>query len=1273
MDNKVDIKNLCPMIAMISAGKTSILNVIFNVDFLEINSGIGTKFVNIIRYNKDVGKNPVFYHLILKNIGNGNYEFYKDSKTIVVGKENIKKAIIDINQKLREDEHCNYEDLFYMIEIGEKNLIDDDEYLSNYDLVDIPGVSEFRRPDKNKIQEEIVEKPEKKEENSIEDEDAAIAAAFSDDPPEVKIDSKNEDKYSLSKFLSVEKKMLNYNPENEQNYLTEIFKIIKNKMNNGIIVFSMDNYQLQENYDIIGKLKKIINKPIENFLIILNKIDKSENQERDLKTLKEKIIENFPNGDFNFTKNTIVSCSAIQLDNEIKMENSFFNLIYFHFINFLMKNKKENSSTPTPTSTVFSFTEYLLRFIPQKNKITKKIFAEKINKIKKDKDYDKCIKEIQNTIEIITNNHKDEIINIGVRKDEFEMEDIDKIIENLNEGNEEEQENDEEQDDFNIEKQEGNSIFLYYYSEFKYSKKAIIPPQGPSTKKMKNYFTMKNMTINREEELKKLEEEKKKKDNQNKSFNDKIDDISERMKIFFKEFEESKIKQEKLPMLNEKINSSIGILKASKLIYIPILGVSNAGKSTIFNGLIGERLLPTQQNECTKKGILIKYSNINVPIIRKANFIKDKIGKDEVYYFEPSKIIMGKGIDEIHEILEGANGKYIENEEDFFYEIDIRIQYIHENKQIDDDLKEKICFIDLPGFGTGSGNKFETQGTYEHLMKSSNIFLFVVRNLKIKENDNHEMLQRIYNKMVKFRGVTSNSFLNKCLFVINCDQQQEISPKTFVQAKKDIIETINLDECTPDDINVSFFNAKIFENYVFKLKYYFDPQMIFKFEQLEFERSQNKYFTGFLEKFVGKNFTKYLIDQLKSNIKQDIDKPKFDEKKVKIDEATRQIVTELAKYNELSFNQKDLDLIIKYISFGKEHILFSDLLKISNSEIFKNDLRNFIELAKKLMEKEINKDLKGCFDIMDDLFEIDPTQRLGNLRDPPKIEIIPPKAEEDLITFDKEIKDLLFQINEDFIENNVMAVLTNCQEELKNALESQKANIGESLKKESWKKIQTNFEETFKEKTKNLKDQLNDVIEKASNNVQEHYSKCYELINQFYAKSVSPGELLFKNFLSTKLGRENDIKRTIDEIVSDIITSSRDVTKWKNRQGFWEGLKTKFNDSYFLNKIIVCMIDKSTSKIKEFIAATTKYVEEFKININNEIKTKTQTVRNVLNEQKEKEEIERRDKEEKNEKEQKLWEEEKRIYEEKRRKWEETCEKYKALRHEIISMRLFEN
>lgn len=1297
MENKVDIKNLCPMIAMISAGKTSLLNIIYNVDFLEINSGIGTKFVNIIRYNKNVGKKPIFYHLILKNIGNGNYEFYKDPKTVIVGKENIKKAIADINQKLREEEHCKYEELFYMIEIGETNLIKDEEYLKNYDLVDIPGVSEFRRPEKNNLNEDKIEKPENHEESFLEDmllkdEDAAIAAFVEGEPivpnmeqgkesktdseHESKIESnketKKEDNYLIKRSLSVEKKMLNYNPENEQNYLTEIFKIIKNKMNNGIIVFSLDNYQLQENYDIIGKLKVIIKKPIENFLVILNKIDKSENREKDIRTLKEKIIENFPNGDFNFTKNIIVPCSAIQLENEIKMENNFFNLIYFHFINYLMKNKKENSSTQTTTP--FSFIEYSLPRIIR-GKVSKKTFLEKIKKIVDDKDFEKCIKDIKDTIEKISNNHKDELINIGVRTDEFEKEDIQKIIDDLNENNEEEnQEEDENEGDFNIQQQEANALFLFYYSEFKYSKKKVIPPKGQSTKEMINYFTMKNMNINREEEIKKIEKQILEKDNKDKSFNDKIDEISEKMKVFYKEFEDSNIKQEKLPMLRQNINSSIGILKASKLIYIPILGVSNAGKSTIFNGLIGDRLLPTQQNECTKKGILIKYSNIDVPVIRKVNFVPDKLGKEEIYYFKAADKIMGKGIEQIRDILEGANGKFVEDEEDFFYEIDIRIQYIHENKYMDNNLKEKICFIDLPGFGTGSGNKFETQGTYEHLMKSSSMFLFVVKNLTIKENNNQEMLNRVYKKMVSFRGITSQSFVSKCLFIINCDQKQEISPKTIMQAKKDIIEMVNsLNKCSPDDINVSFFNAKIFENYVFKSKYYLNPEMIFRYHLSEFEKSESNFLNGVIDIVVGKNFNKFLIGKLKQNVDQDFKNPKFDEKKVKIDEDIKKIVMLFVQYNSLSFNQKELDLIIKCISFGKEFIKYSDLLNISNSNVFKNDLRSFIEICKKTMEKEINLDLKKCFNILDDLFEIDPLQKVGNLRDPPKIEIIPPKVEEDLITFDKQIQELLVKINNDFIENNVMTVLNNCEEDITKSLKEQKENIEASLEKQNSKKIKENFEQTFKDKTKNLKEQLYDVIENASKNVQEHYTKCYELINKFYANSILPEELLFKNFLSTKLGRENDIELTIEEMVNDILASSRDVTRWKNRKSFWEGLKTKLNNKYYLNKIIDCMIDKSTSKIKEFIANTSKYVEEFKTNINNEINTKTLTVRNILNEMKKKEEMDIKDKEEKNEKEQKLWEEEKRLYEEKVRKWEETCNKYKELRYEITSMRLFEN
>ena len=141
---KIEIKNLCPMIAMISAGKTSILKVIFDVDFLEATAGIGTKFVNIIRYNPSVGKNPLFYHLTVQKTENGDYDFYKDPNfPVISGSENIKKKNEELNDEYKNKSDVPYEDLFYMIEIGEANFIEYKEYLKNYDLVDINRINEY--------------------------------------------------------------------------------------------------------------------------------------------------------------------------------------------------------------------------------------------------------------------------------------------------------------------------------------------------------------------------------------------------------------------------------------------------------------------------------------------------------------------------------------------------------------------------------------------------------------------------------------------------------------------------------------------------------------------------------------------------------------------------------------------------------------------------------------------------------------------------------------------------------------------------------------------------------------------------------------------------------------------------------------------------------------------------------------------------------------------------------------------------------------------------
>ena len=252
-------------------------------------------------------------------------------------------------------------------------------------------------------------------------------------------------------------------------------------------------------------------------------------------------------------------------------------------------------------------------------------------------------------------------------------------------------------------------------------------------------------------------------------------------------------------------------MKNTKALYIPLLGVSNAGKSTILNSIIGNSILPSKRNECTKKGILIRYWDKDYPIIRKTRFVKKELyAQSNIYYFISEEKIIAQGERDIYKILEGANGKFCSDEKDFFYEINIKIKLIDELK-IDNRLKEKICFIDLPGFGTN--NAFENNDTYSHLMQSCNIFLFVVFNLKLTENDNHKMLMNL-KKIAEKKGIPTNAFINKCLFIINCDKYQPINNNTESEAKRDILKVIDYSNNNNKNINeslsVCFLNSKYY-------------------------------------------------------------------------------------------------------------------------------------------------------------------------------------------------------------------------------------------------------------------------------------------------------------------------------------------------------------------------------------------------------------------------------------------------------------------------------
>ena len=225
-------------------------------------------------------------------------------KKLVKSLEKIKsrkKLNEELNQKQPE-----YEDIFYMLEIGQSYL--EEDFLKNYALADIPGVSEH-------IKQNITNISENSEENNIKD--------------------------SNNFFQNTEEELNNYKIEQEIDYLTKIFKILKYKIKTGIFIFSVDKFQLLDNYQIVGKIGLILDKPMENFLILLNKMDISENIENDIELLKGNFTQEFPNWLLNITRNTIVPCCSFQLANELNMDKDFYSLLYSHYINYMMNSKHD--------------------------------------------------------------------------------------------------------------------------------------------------------------------------------------------------------------------------------------------------------------------------------------------------------------------------------------------------------------------------------------------------------------------------------------------------------------------------------------------------------------------------------------------------------------------------------------------------------------------------------------------------------------------------------------------------------------------------------------------------------------------------------------------------------------------------------------------------------------------------------------------------------------------------------------------------------------------
>ena len=1192
---KIEERKIIPIAAMISAGKSKFLNVIFNNEFLECKAGIGTKFVNILRYNPNIPK-PIFYHLIVEN-ENGKYVFYKDPNSEVKeGEKDIIEENKNINSKLADSSTVKYEDIFYMTEVNKVEFIEDKNFLLNHDFCDIPGLSEYQKTPEDTTpakEEKEIPKEELTEEKLIElgrDQFGIICKSkevidlHSKENKEIQeinkekiLEEENEEEKKDEKEDDI---FYNVDEGKEKTYLTEIFSILREYIDGAIIVLSVENFYFEENFVIITKLRKVIKKEINNFLIILNKMDLSNNPEYDINKCKGMFILKFPNcKTFNLNLNTFIPLSAIQLQNELLMKTSFPHLIKYHFYNYLLYVKKERQISNEKNE--ISFKDHL-RVIIESCKIMKKQEIE--NKLK-DLNNSENISEIEsdfiNIIKEIKDNFCTEQLNFGISEEDFKIEKKDDQDDDDDIFNTDGDEGNEQKDDNDFNSFNPCDIFKIMYIFHK--EKMLIPPISKEANDLLNYFKEKKRE-DRNQEEKKREDKNIKNDliNQNTGLNK---EVIKALKNFCKEIENFKIENEKYQYLTNEIIKTIEYLKTYDVIFIPFLGGSNAGKTTIINGIIGKDILPNDMNECTKRGIIIRYADSNGISLRKANFKAEKFLDKTNYFFEAGHEIC-KGEEKVKDTLKGLNYGFNEKEEDSFYYIRTRIKLFDE-LGLDTSLKKMIYLIDFPGYGTG--NVFEKE-IYNKTMSICNSFIFVVRNSVIKENSAKIVLDSIFNQAKEQKNKLTSQFIKSCLFILNNDQSQSTTKDDLERAKGDmqsIIKGIN-----SDDINLCFFNAKYYLNYRDNFNYFSNIKELIDDEFKNYNEKKSEIIRNpSAHVNIQKSFSEYFYKALVN--KQSL----FDTKKKKDQQISPEVESDLtSKFNEMDEkdkeNMKDSKKYAKKIkeslSFCKENINNMKILKESNINEFKEAFHSRIKYFNDNMQKELKVKMNNLISILDMFFKSDYEERKKNSKDVDKF----------IGNIDNE-KSKIDKLNEEN-EKQMQKIGNNFIEHIKTSLETKKNIIQDQLKSKKYTIILEEINEEIRSNLFNLSLQIKEFLNYNEIQTSVIYKSAKNIIYSFTkGKNDLKIDSNFSNFISKEIGDEN--KELDKDIFNEIKNSCEGLSNIFMKKGFKDWFCSLFSSKIYLEKIIDMMIDTFMNKIgysfKLLQSNAKNYLNDLKHNI----------------------------------------------------------------------------
>ena len=483
--------------------------------------------------------------------------------------------------------------------------------------------------------------------------------------------------------------------ETGTDYINIYFPYIREMIKYCLIIFSTENYNSKDSFEVINQVKNNIYIPIKNFLLILNKIDKADGKIEETIHDFKKIYFDYEG--FNYYDNTLIPVNSLELKSEIQIEIDFYHFINYYFIEYY-NIKKENE--------LLSFLQYIKKKLLNIEKDKKQLLKCESKKLSYNQ-----IMQIKNQFESFIRSMETKGYELNINLDD---------------------------------KTDIETLKMFYLC---FLKKFLIPKNSYTLKEINNYFNK----INDYSLPKKIE-------------NNYIDEeiflyvqseehnlLKNLDHFFINTFSSSNLRKfgNIVPLLNEDFRILKNYILNSKLNYIPILGISNSGKSSFLNCLLQKDILSCNSSECTRRGMIIRYieekDNISLYSIKFKCF---EIMYNTYYYYIKNKLI-SKNLEHIKEIINITNESYPQLEENSFFLLETNIQFLDDiNLKLE--IKNNICFIDFPGHNTNN-NLFFEKNIYQNVLKMSSFFIYLNSGKAFKEESNKLLLSRLFKEVINIR------------------------------------------------------------------------------------------------------------------------------------------------------------------------------------------------------------------------------------------------------------------------------------------------------------------------------------------------------------------------------------------------------------------------------------------------------------------------------------------------------------------------------------------